>query len=70
MMASVPSGGNTFVTRSFLGFVPGVDLPGPYRRAVVSAITSEAELQSLTTMEAMATGLPVAAAAAPAERSS
>ena len=46
----------------FLGFVPGPDLPGLYRLADVFAIPSEAELQSLTTMEAMATGLPVVAA--------
>jgi len=45
----------------FLGFVPESDLPGLYRLADVFAITSEAELQSLTTMEAMATGLPVVA---------
>jgi glycosyltransferase involved in cell wall biosynthesis len=45
----------------FLGFVPGADLPGLYRLADVFAIASEAELQSLTTMEAMATGLPVVA---------
>jgi glycosyltransferase involved in cell wall biosynthesis len=45
----------------FLGFVPAADLPGLYRLADVFAITSEAELQSLTTMEAMATGLPVVA---------
>ena len=46
----------------FPGYVPGPDLPGLYRLADVFAIASEAELQSLTTMEAMATGLPVAAA--------
>jgi glycosyltransferase involved in cell wall biosynthesis len=46
----------------FLGFVPAPDLPGLYRLADVFAIASEAELQSLTTMEAMATGLPVVAA--------
>jgi len=45
----------------FLGFVPDSDLPGLYRLADVFAIASEAELQSLTTMEAMATGLPVVA---------
>ena len=45
----------------FLGFIPGSDLPGLYRLADVFAIASEAELQSLTTMEAMATGLPVVA---------
>jgi glycosyltransferase involved in cell wall biosynthesis len=46
----------------FLGFVPDTDLPGLYRLADVFAIASEAELQSLVTMEAMATGLPVVAA--------
>src|ERR1022692_1813816 len=46
----------------FLGFVPGPDLPGLYRLADVFVIASEAELQSLVTMEAMATGLPVVAA--------
>jgi glycosyltransferase involved in cell wall biosynthesis len=44
-----------------VGFVPAADLPGLYRLADVFAIASEAELQSLTTMEAMATGLPVVA---------
>jgi len=47
---------------SFLGFVPEPDLPGLYRLADVFAIASEAELQSLTTMQAMAAGLPVVAA--------
>jgi glycosyltransferase involved in cell wall biosynthesis len=45
----------------FLGYVPGRDLPGLYRLADVFAIASEAELQSLATMEAMACGLPVVA---------
>jgi glycosyltransferase involved in cell wall biosynthesis len=45
----------------FLGFIPGTDLPGLYRLADVFAIASEAELQSLVTMEAMASGLPVVA---------
>ena len=45
----------------FTGFVPGADLPGLYRLADVFAIASEAELQSLVTMEAMASGLPVVA---------
>jgi glycosyltransferase involved in cell wall biosynthesis len=45
----------------FLGFIPGTDLPGLYRLADMFAIASEAELQSLVTMEAMATGLPVVA---------
>lgn len=45
----------------FLGFVPDEDLPGLYRLADVFAIASQAELQSLATMAAMATGLPVVA---------
>jgi glycosyltransferase involved in cell wall biosynthesis len=45
----------------FLGFVPDADLPAIYRLADVFAIPSRAELQSLATMEAMATGLPVIA---------
>jgi glycosyltransferase involved in cell wall biosynthesis len=48
----------------FLGFIPGTDLPGLYRLADVFAIASEAELQSLVTMEAMASGLPVVAVGA------
>ncbi len=46
---------------SFLGFVPDADLPGLYRLADVFAIASPAELQSLATMEAMASGVPVVA---------
>ena len=46
----------------FLGFVPGPELPAVYRLADVFAIPSVAELQSLTTMEAMASGVPVVAA--------
>ena len=46
----------------FLGFVPDAELAAVYRLADVFAIPSAAELQSLTTMEAMATGLPVVAA--------
>ena len=45
----------------FTGFVPDADLPGLYRAASVFAIASEAELQSLVTMSAMAAGLPVVA---------
>jgi glycosyltransferase involved in cell wall biosynthesis len=52
----------------FPGFVPGGDLPGLYRLADVFAIASQAELQSLVTMEAMATGLPVVAVDAGALR--
>jgi glycosyltransferase involved in cell wall biosynthesis len=53
---------------TFLGHVPDGDLPGLYRLADVFAIASEAELQSLATMEAMASGLPVVAADAYALR--
>lgn len=45
----------------FLGFIPPSDLPGLYRLADVFAIASQAELQSVVTMEAMASGLPVVA---------
>jgi glycosyltransferase involved in cell wall biosynthesis len=45
----------------FLGFVPDDDLAGVYRLADVFAIASQAELQSLATMAAMASGLPVVA---------
>ncbi|HEY1820682.1 MAG TPA: glycosyltransferase [Trebonia sp.] len=45
----------------FTGFVPEGDLPGLYRLADVFAIASEAELQSLVTMAAMASGQPVVA---------
>jgi glycosyltransferase involved in cell wall biosynthesis len=47
---------------SFLGFVSDEDLVELYRLASIFAIPSEADLQSLATMEAMATGLPVVAA--------
>lgn len=47
---------------TFLGFIDEVDLVPLYRLADIFAIPSEAELQSLTTMEAMACGLPVVAA--------
>ena len=46
----------------FPGFVADEDLPGLYRLAEVFAIASRAELQSLVTMAAMASGLPVVAA--------
>jgi phosphatidylinositol alpha 1,6-mannosyltransferase len=47
---------------SFLGFIPDKVLAPLYRLADVFAIPSEAELQSLATMEAMASGLPIVAA--------
>lgn len=46
----------------FLGFVSDLDLVPLYRLADVFAIASEADLQSLSTMNAMACGLPVVAA--------
>ena len=46
----------------FLGYVPAADLPDVYRLADIFVIASRAELQSLATMEAMASGLPVVAA--------
>ena len=45
----------------FPGFIADEDLPGLYRLADVFAIASQAELQSLVTMAAMACGLPVVA---------
>lgn len=47
---------------TFLGFIHNADLVDLYRLADVFAVPSEAELQSLATMEAMACGLPVLAA--------
>lgn len=47
---------------TFLGFIDDAELPPLYHLADVFAIPSQAELQSLTTMEAMACGLPVVAA--------
>jgi glycosyltransferase involved in cell wall biosynthesis len=47
---------------TFLGFVPDAQLPELYHTADIFAIPSIAELQSLATMEAMASGLPVVAA--------
>ena len=47
---------------TFLGYIHDKDLAPLYRLADVFAIPSEAELQSLATMEAMACGLPVVAA--------
>ncbi|MBR8740577.1 glycosyltransferase [Nocardiopsis sp. MG754419] len=46
----------------FLGFVAHEDLPDAYRCADVFTIAGIAELQSIATLEAMASGLPVVAA--------
>lgn len=46
---------------SFIGFVPDEDLPNLYLIADCFIIAGIAELQSLVTMEAMASGLPVVA---------
>jgi phosphatidylinositol alpha 1,6-mannosyltransferase len=47
---------------SFLGFVPDDDLLELRRSSAIFAIPSEADLQSISTLEAMACGLPVVAA--------
>jgi glycosyltransferase involved in cell wall biosynthesis len=47
---------------SFLGFVPSDDLPRLYRAADIFAMPSPEELQSIATLEAMASGKPVLAA--------
>jgi len=46
---------------TFTGFVPDEDLPNLYRMADLFVIAGIAELQSIVTMEAMASGLPVIA---------
>jgi glycosyltransferase involved in cell wall biosynthesis len=46
----------------FTGFVPACNLPALYRAADVFIMPGTAELQSIATMEAMATGLPIIAA--------
>ncbi len=46
----------------FLGFVPEEDMPSLYRATDLFAITSLYEVQSLPTLQAVATGLPVVAA--------
>ncbi|GAA4585349.1 hypothetical protein GCM10023194_27760 [Planotetraspora phitsanulokensis] len=48
----------------FLGFVPDAALPQVYSAADVFAMPGVAELQSIATLEAMASGLPVVAARA------
>jgi glycosyltransferase involved in cell wall biosynthesis len=46
---------------TFAGFVSDDDLPEVYRLADVYFVTSPVELQSIATLEAMASGLPVVA---------
>jgi 1,2-diacylglycerol 3-alpha-glucosyltransferase len=50
----------------FLGYVPEEDLPGLYRQCNIFAIASDVEVQSIPTMQAAATGLPIVAANAAA----
>lgn len=46
----------------FLGFVPDADLPAIYRASHLFAITSTVEVQSIPTLQALVTGLPVVGA--------
>jgi glycosyltransferase involved in cell wall biosynthesis len=46
----------------FMGFVPEADLPALYRASDLFAIASTCEVQSIPTLQAAATGLPVVAA--------
>jgi 1,2-diacylglycerol 3-alpha-glucosyltransferase len=46
----------------FLGFVPEEDLPALYRRVDLFTIVSDSEVQSIPTLQAVASGLPVVAA--------
>lgn len=50
----------------FMGFVPEADLPGLYRAASLFAIASDVEVQSIPTLQAAGTGLPIVAADAAA----
>lgn len=50
----------------FLGFVPDEHLPGLYRASDVFMIAAEVEVQSIPTLQAAATGLPIIAADAAA----
>jgi glycosyltransferase involved in cell wall biosynthesis len=45
----------------FLGYVPENDLPALYRASDLFAIASECEVQSIPTLQAAATGLPIVA---------
>lgn len=51
---------------TFTGFIPDKDLPHLYQASDIFVIAGIAELQSIATMEAMASGLPVLAANAKA----
>jgi glycosyltransferase involved in cell wall biosynthesis len=46
---------------TFTGFVPDEDLPSLYCIASVFVMAGNAELQSIATMEAMASGMPIVA---------
>jgi 1,2-diacylglycerol 3-alpha-glucosyltransferase len=46
----------------FPGYLPAADLPTLYQAADVYCITSAVELQSITTLEALSSGLPIVAA--------
>lgn len=48
----------------FIGYVPDHELPALYRLADIYLMLAPVELQSISTLEAMATGLPVVAAQA------
>jgi glycosyltransferase involved in cell wall biosynthesis len=48
----------------FLGFVPEEDLPALYRQSDIFSIASIVEVQSIPTLQAAATGLPIVAAEA------
>jgi len=50
----------------FLGFVPEEDLPAVYRHSDIFTIASDVEVQSIPTLQAAATGLPIVAADAAA----
>lgn len=50
----------------FLGFVPEEDLPALYRQSDIFTIASDVEVQSIPTLQAAATGLPIVAAEAAA----
>lgn len=45
----------------FLGFVPEIDLPSLYREVDLFVIASECEVQSIPTLQAAASGLPIVA---------